>query len=133
MSPRRGVLWVAGVLLLAAPTPAQPRPDASAPTDASARPARVADAAVSSSPAVPSGPAGAPSPRAIARAAARRAAARAPDRFEAQDHAFFARVRDGYAARASAEPARFVHIDAAGSPAAVAASVLAMLEAHARW
>ena len=66
-------------------------------------------------------------------AAARRAAARAPDRFEAQDHAFFARVRDGYAARASAEPARFVHIDAAGSPAAVAASVLAMLEAHARW
>lgn len=76
MSPRRGVLWVAGVLLLAAPTPAQPRPDASAPTDASARPARVADAAVRPGPAVTPGSAGAPSPRTAARAAARRAAVR---------------------------------------------------------
>lgn len=46
-------------------------------------------------------------------AAARRAAAREPDRFEQQDERFFARVRAGYAARAAAEPARFVRLDAA--------------------
>lgn len=48
-------------------------------------------------------------------AAERRAAARAPDRFERQDAAFFARVRDGYAARAAQAPRRFVRVDAAGS------------------
>lgn len=46
-------------------------------------------------------------------AAQRRAAARAPDRFEQQDEDFFERVRAGYAARAEAMPARFVRVDAA--------------------
>ncbi len=66
-------------------------------------------------------------------AAARRAAAREPDRFEAQGLAFFKRVRDGYAARAAAEPARFARIEAAGTPAAVGAALLDVLEARARW
>ncbi len=66
-------------------------------------------------------------------AAGRRAAAREPDRFEAQGLAFFKRVRDGYAARAAAEPTRFARIDAAGAPAAVGAALLAVLEARARW
>jgi dTMP kinase len=52
-------------------------------------------------------------------AAQRRAAARAPDRFEAQDIAFFTRVRAGYAARAAAQPQRFALIDAAPAPAEV--------------
>lgn len=46
-------------------------------------------------------------------AAERRAAARAPDRFESQDMAFFARVHAGYEARCAAQPRRFVRIDAA--------------------
>lgn len=47
-----------------------------------------------------------------AEAAARRAAARSPDRFEQQDVSFFDRVREGYARRAGQAP-RFVRIDAA--------------------
>jgi dTMP kinase len=50
------------------------------------------------------------------RAAQRRAAARAPDRFESQDGAFFARVRAGYEARRAADPGRFARIDASPSP-----------------
>lgn len=45
-------------------------------------------------------------------AAQRRAAARAADRFEREDEAFFTRVREGYAVRAAAAPGRFVRIDA---------------------
>ncbi len=47
-----------------------------------------------------------------ATAAARRAAARQPDRFEAQDENFFSRVSTGYAQRAAGDPARFARLDA---------------------
>ena len=46
-------------------------------------------------------------------AAARRAKARVSDRFEAEDAAFFERVRAGYAARMRAAPERFCRIDSA--------------------
>jgi dTMP kinase len=65
-------------------------------------------------------------------AAARRAAVRAADRFEAEDLAFFERVRAGYAARAAAAPGRFVVIDASLAPEEVQAAVLAVLEARIR-
>jgi len=54
-----------------------------------------------------------------AEAAARRAAARQPDRLERMDEAFFARVRSGYAQRQAAHPQRIVRIDARGSLQAV--------------
>lgn len=44
-------------------------------------------------------------------AARRRAAARAADRFELEDAAFFERVRAGYAHRVSGDPARFLMLD----------------------
>ncbi len=66
-------------------------------------------------------------------AARRRAAARAPDRFEQQDEAFFARVRAGYAMRASEHGGRFVRIDAEAAPAAVWQQVVAAAEARAWW
>ncbi len=47
-------------------------------------------------------------------AAERRAAARAPDRFETQDEAFFQRVRAAYAERAAQAPGRFAVVDARG-------------------
>jgi dTMP kinase len=56
-------------------------------------------------------------------ASKRRAAARMPDRFEQQDEAFFERVRGGYAARAQANPERFVRIDATAGQADVAREV----------
>lgn len=46
-------------------------------------------------------------------AARRRQAARAADRFEAQDEAFFGRVRDAYLDRAARSPARFRRLDGA--------------------
>ncbi len=66
-------------------------------------------------------------------AAERRRAARAPDRFEAQDEAFFARVRSGYAARAAADPSRFVVLDAAQPREAVWRQLEATLEARPWW
>ena len=61
-------------------------------------------------------------------AAERRAVARAPDRFERQDAAFFERVIGGYRARALADPARFEHIDALQAPAQVAAQLAQVLQ-----
>ncbi len=62
-----------------------------------------------------------------AEAARRRAAVRAPDRFESQDVAFFERVITGYAARMAAAPQRFERVDARGDPAAVWQQVQAAL------
>jgi dTMP kinase len=61
-------------------------------------------------------------------AAQRRAAARAPDRFESEELAFFERVHAGYAARAAADPQRFARIDAALDPRSVWQQVTAAVE-----
>ncbi|BAL95948.1 dTMP kinase [Rubrivivax gelatinosus] len=66
-------------------------------------------------------------------AAARRAAVRAPDRFESQDEAFFERVRAGYARRAEADPGRFAILDAAATPEAVRVQLEAVLESRGPW
>ena len=63
-------------------------------------------------------------------AARRRAEARAADRFEAEDLAFFARVRAGYLARMNAAPRRFVRIDAALDRRAVEQRVTEVLQAQ---
>ena len=68
-----------------------------------------------------------------ATAAARRAAVRAPDRFEAQDEAFFDRVSAGYAQRAANAPGRFARLDAAQQPDAVWRQVETALLAHGPW
>ena len=57
-------------------------------------------------------------------AAARRAAARVPDRFERLDQAFFERVHQAYAQRQAADTGRFVRIDAAQPREQVWAQVL---------
>lgn len=56
-------------------------------------------------------------------AAQRLASARQPDRFEAMDQTFFERVNEGYRARQSAEPGRFLRIDANQSVDVVAQAV----------
>jgi dTMP kinase len=61
-------------------------------------------------------------------AAQRRGAARAADRLEAEDIAFFERVRSGYAARCATAPRRFVRLDAARSPDAVRQDLLQALQ-----
>jgi dTMP kinase len=66
-------------------------------------------------------------------AAARRAAARAPDRLERLDDAFFARVRAGYARRCAEHPQRIVRIDGGGSVAAVWAMVEREVSARGWW
>lgn len=63
-----------------------------------------------------------------ATAAQRRAAARAADRFEAEDLEFFERVRGGYAQRLQADPVRFEQLDASASPQAVWSSLVSALE-----
>jgi len=60
-------------------------------------------------------------------AAARLADARAPDRFEAEQLAFFDRVRAGYADRAAAHPARFRRIDASGTREQIGSQLQALL------
>ena len=57
-------------------------------------------------------------------AASRVAAARSPDRFEAETRDFFQRVAGGYAQRAAADPQRFARIDGAQSREAVRDQVL---------
>jgi dTMP kinase len=64
-------------------------------------------------------------------AAERRAAVRAPDRFERQDAAFFERVRAGYARRAALAPERVVRLDATPAPHEVWAQVRAAVEGRA--
>lgn len=68
-----------------------------------------------------------------ATAAERRAAVRAPDRFEAQDTTFFERVHAGYARRAAADPGRFAVLDARPAPAAVWAQLQAAVAARGWW
>lgn len=65
-------------------------------------------------------------------AAQRRAEARAADRFEAEDLAFFERVRAGYLARMAEAPGRFVRIDAAASRDEVRRQVEAAVRADGR-
>lgn len=67
-----------------------------------------------------------------ATAAARRAAVRVPDRFEAQDEAFFERVSAAYAARCAADPRRFARVDASAERPAVWAQIEAHLQTLAR-
>jgi dTMP kinase len=66
-------------------------------------------------------------------AALRRAAARAPDRFESEALEFFQRVRQGYAERALNAPQRFHRVDAAADLGAVSAQVQAALESQPWW
>ncbi len=67
-------------------------------------------------------------------AAARRAAVRAADRFEARELDYFARVRQTYLDRVAADPDRFVVLDATAPPDVVGARLLADLAGvHARW
>jgi dTMP kinase len=66
-------------------------------------------------------------------AADRRAAVRAPDRFEQQDTAFFSRVRDGYARRMAQAPQRFVRLQADAERAAVWAQIERALEQYPWW
>lgn len=61
-------------------------------------------------------------------AARRLSSAREPDRFEVEQSDFFERVRLGYRQRIEAAPARYAVIDAAQSPAEVAAQVRAVLQ-----
>jgi dTMP kinase len=60
----------------------------------------------------------------------RRAAARSPDRFEAQDLEFFERVRAAYLQRMQADPQRFVRIDASQQREQVAGQIVAALSAR---
>ena len=63
-------------------------------------------------------------------ASRRVAGARTADRFEAQDLAFFERVRAGYLQRMHDEPKRFVRIDAARERDAVWRQIVAALESR---
>ena len=60
----------------------------------------------------------------------RRAAARPPDRFEAQDLGFFERVRAAYRQRMQADPQRFACIDASQDRERVSGQIAAALSAR---
>jgi dTMP kinase len=62
----------------------------------------------------------------VAVAQARSAGARAPDRFESEQQAFFERVRQGYLARAARDPGRFHIIDASMSLEEIEAQLAAI-------
>lgn len=66
-------------------------------------------------------------------AAERRGAVRAPDRFEAQDEAFFERVRAAYATRHAEHPQRFAVIDAVRGRAEVWAQIEAQVQERGWW
>ena len=66
-------------------------------------------------------------------AAARRSAVRTPDRFEAQDTAFFERAIAGYERRRVQEPERFVRIDAQAERGAVWQQIEAALLSRGGW
>ena len=68
-----------------------------------------------------------------ATAAARRSAVRTPDRFEAQDTAFFERAIAGYERRRLQQPERFVRIDALAERDAVWRQIEAALQSRAGW
>jgi dTMP kinase len=63
-------------------------------------------------------------------AARRLAAAREPDKFEAQNEAFFARVAQGFQSRAEAQPDRFFRLDADRDRAVVWADVEAAVRSR---
>jgi dTMP kinase len=63
-------------------------------------------------------------------AAQRLSGARVPDKFESQPQAFFAKVAAGYAARAAADPGRFLRIAAAQPREAVWRDLLAGVRAR---
>ena len=66
-------------------------------------------------------------------AAARRGAVRAPDRFEAQDAAFFERAIQGYARRSQQMPERFARIDAQAERAVVWEQIQTALQSRPWW
>ena len=66
-------------------------------------------------------------------AAARRSAVRTPDRFEAQDTAFFERAIAGYERRRLQQPERFVRIDAQAERGAVWQQIEAALLSRGGW
>ena len=68
-----------------------------------------------------------------ATAAARRSAVRTPDRFEAQDTAFFARAIAGYERRCQQHPERFVRIDAQAERGVVWQQIEAALKSRPGW
>jgi dTMP kinase len=65
--------------------------------------------------------------------AARRAAQRAPDRFEAQDDDFFGRVSAGYGQRMAQQPARFARLNAAVDKDQVWAQIEAVMLEKPWW